>query len=139
MITSLLAWGFESGRTMQMTSAVRPSFCNWAIAAGSTPCTHWRRQPSLAFGSRAGHVGACRDGHRHRHDRIGSGRRGRLRTIHVNRGQPDFVEFLMDDSQRGVQTFIVGRIGRIADADHLPIGREQSAATASLHRQAGHL
>ena len=40
----------------------------------------------------------------------------------------------MDGSQRGVDPFVVGRVGGIADTDQEPIRRKQAAATPSIHR-----
>ena len=45
----------------------------------------------------------------------------------------------MDRRQCGKQPLVVGRVGSVADADERAVEREESAATASLHRLAGDL
>ena len=84
---------------------------------------------SLAAGSRRD-AGIWRPRHARRSRRPS---RGPL----INLRLADLVELPVDRGQAGVQAFVVGRIGGVADADQQAVGREQPAAAAAIDRLAG--
>jgi len=57
----------------------------------------------------------------------------------VDVGEPGSIQFGVNRPQGGIQPFLIRGIGGVADADHLPIRREQSAAAAAFDRQPGDL
>src|SRR5439155_8261991 len=55
----------------------------------------------------------------------------------VNLRLPDFVELPMNRRQAGIDSLVVGRISRVANANQKSLGRKQPAAAAAIDRLAG--
>jgi hypothetical protein len=77
-------------------------------------------------------------------DRLqGCGRRSNRRDLRrgavQNSSRKIRGQMVVDQRQRGVDPFVVLRIGQIADADQLSVGGKQASAAAADHRLARHL
>ena len=59
--------------------------------------------------------------------------------VAVDKGEARLVELVVDRREGREQALVVGRIGRVADADQRAVDREQATAGAALHGLACHL
>ena len=61
----------------------------------------------------------------------------RWRVVAIDKFELGVVQQLMHGPERGVETFVVFLVGRIADADDLSLSVKESSAAAALLRLAG--